>query len=172
MRSRRCFVALAVVLAVAAVALAVPPPPSEAVAAFDAGEVHPVVGAVADPPRSIDELRERVGRVLAREHVPGVAIALVGSDGPMWIGGVGVADETTRAPVTADTVFRAASRRARERRRTSWRVPVGATRAASVVPHLDKCAPRAISRSMRDAGSTVATQKLRSTRFRRRFCAS
>ena len=82
------------------------PPPD--VAAFDAG-AQPAMPSVVDPPRSIDELRARVAEVLAREKVPGVAIALVGRDGPIWIGGVGVADEQTGAPVTADTVFRAAS---------------------------------------------------------------
>ena len=60
-------------------------------------------------PMTIDELRARIGLVLEREGVPGVGIALVGRDGPIWIGGVGVADETTRAPVDGDTVFRVGS---------------------------------------------------------------
>jgi CubicO group peptidase (beta-lactamase class C family) len=60
-------------------------------------------------PQSIDELRARIGRVLEREGVPGVGIALVGRDGPIWIGGVGVADEITRTPVDGDTVFRVGS---------------------------------------------------------------
>ena len=64
---------------------------------------------LADAPVSIDELRRRVAGVLEREHVPGVAIALVDRDGPIWIGGVGVADLKTRVPVDANTVFRAAS---------------------------------------------------------------
>jgi CubicO group peptidase (beta-lactamase class C family) len=68
----------------------------------------PAIGA-AEVPGSIEELRQRVARVLEREGVPGVAIALVGREGPRWIGGVGVADRATRAPVTADTVFRVAS---------------------------------------------------------------
>ncbi len=62
-----------------------------------------------DAPRTIDELRARIAEVLARERVPGVAIALVDRDGPQWIGGVGIADTETRAPVTGDTVFRVAS---------------------------------------------------------------
>src|SRR5690348_1158256 len=100
MRSRRCLFTLAVVLAVGVVAVAVPSPPPPDVAAFDAG-AQPAMPAVVDRPRSIDELRARVAEVLAREKVPGVAIALVGRDGPIWIGGVGVADEQTGAPVTA-----------------------------------------------------------------------
>src|ERR1043166_1269808 len=65
----------------------------------------PIVAA----PASIEELRARIRAVRAREGVPGVGIALVSRDGPIWIGGVGVADETTRAPVDGDTVFRVGS---------------------------------------------------------------
>jgi CubicO group peptidase (beta-lactamase class C family) len=105
MRSRRCFVALAALLVV--VAVVVPAgAPARGVAAFEVG-ARP--GVRVEAPRSIPELRARVAEVLAREHVPGVGIALVGRDGPMWVGGVGVADVATGAPVTADTVFRAAS---------------------------------------------------------------
>src|SRR5215510_1869882 len=64
---------------------------------------------VADAPATIAELRERVAAVLEREGVPGVGLALVDRDGPRWVGGVGEADATTHAPVTADTVFRVAS---------------------------------------------------------------
>lgn len=60
------------------------------------------------PPRTIDELRTRIGEVLARTRVPGVGIALVDRNGPIWTGGVGVR-EVGGAPVDADTVFRVAS---------------------------------------------------------------
>ncbi|HUJ61933.1 MAG TPA: serine hydrolase domain-containing protein [Kofleriaceae bacterium] len=73
-------------------------------------EPPPVLApAVAAPPRSIPELRARIAAVLDREHVPGVGIAMVERDRPIWIGGVGVADLETRAPVGPDTVFRVAS---------------------------------------------------------------
>ena len=65
--------------------------------------------AVADPPRTIDELRDRVANVLKRDGIHGVSIALVGRDGPIWIGGVGVRDRDTRAPMEADTMFRVGS---------------------------------------------------------------
>ena len=64
---------------------------------------------VADAPETIDELRAAIAEVLARERVPGAGIALVGRDGPIWIGGVGVRDRETRAPMEADTVFRVGS---------------------------------------------------------------
>jgi CubicO group peptidase (beta-lactamase class C family) len=69
----------------------------------------PLASVDVEAPASIDELRERIQIVLDREGVPGVGIALVGRDGPIWIGGVGVADLTTRRPVDADTVFRVGS---------------------------------------------------------------
>ncbi len=73
-------------------------------------EARPATVIPAAPaPGTIDELRRDIGAVLEREGVPGVGLALVGRDGPLWVGGVGVADRRTRAPVTADTVFRVAS---------------------------------------------------------------
>ncbi|HEY5949143.1 MAG TPA: serine hydrolase domain-containing protein [Kofleriaceae bacterium] len=69
----------------------------------------PLANVNVDAPASIDELRERIQIVLDREGIPGVGIALVGRDGPIWIGGVGVADLTTRRPVDGNTVFRVGS---------------------------------------------------------------
>ena len=65
--------------------------------------------AVADAPATLDELQRRIAAVLERDHVPGAAIALVGRDGPIWLGGVGVRDLATHAPMTGDTVFRVGS---------------------------------------------------------------
>ncbi|MEO8550735.1 MAG: serine hydrolase domain-containing protein [Kofleriaceae bacterium] len=65
--------------------------------------------AVADAPRSIEELRQRIERVLAHEHIAGATFALVGRDGPIYVGGIGVRDRETGAPMTADTAFRVGS---------------------------------------------------------------
>jgi CubicO group peptidase (beta-lactamase class C family) len=65
--------------------------------------------AVVDPPGNIDELRARIAAILAKEDVPGTAIALVDRDGPVWVGGVGVRNLETRAPIDGDTVFRVGS---------------------------------------------------------------
>ena len=70
---------------------------------------HPAASDERDAPRSIDELKQRIATVMAREHVPGVAIALVDRDGPIWVGGIGVADVESGAPMTADTAFRVGS---------------------------------------------------------------
>jgi CubicO group peptidase (beta-lactamase class C family) len=59
-------------------------------------------------PRTIEELRARIHEVLVRERVPGVGIALVDRNGPIWTGGVGVR-AIGGAPVDADTAFRVAS---------------------------------------------------------------
>jgi len=65
--------------------------------------------AVSAAPATIEELRQRIAAVLEREGVHGAAIALVGRDGPIWIGGIGVRDRETGAPVDGDTVFRVGS---------------------------------------------------------------
>ncbi len=62
-----------------------------------------------EPPRTIDELRERIEGVLTTHDVPGVGIALVERDGSIWTGGVGVASRETGAAVDGDTVFRVGS---------------------------------------------------------------
>ena len=66
-------------------------------------------GLVVDAPRSIDELRARIARVLEREHIAGAAFALVGRDGPIDVGGIGMSDRATHAPMTGDTAFRVGS---------------------------------------------------------------
>ncbi len=84
---------------------------------------------LATAPASIDERRRRVGEVLERERVPGVAIALVGSDGPIWIGGADVADLGLGLP---DLLGRLApDRRARGRGRHDRRLVVRAPRPRS-----------------------------------------
>lgn len=64
---------------------------------------------VPDAPRSIEELTRRLEAVIEREGIAGTSIALVDRDGPVWIGGIGVRDRTTRAPMQADTAFRVGS---------------------------------------------------------------
>ncbi len=66
--------------------------------------------APVDPwPRTVDEFRAAVQRVLADTGVPGAGLALVRQSGVEWAGGVGLADRDRKTPVTADTHFRAGS---------------------------------------------------------------
>src|SRR6185312_14864868 len=65
--------------------------------------------AVADPPRTIEELRARIAQILDREHIAGAAFALVDRNGPTYVGGVGVRDRAARTPMTSDTAFRVGS---------------------------------------------------------------
>lgn len=110
--ARRIILALAVLAGWAYVRFAAPPPgtpfliedPMPRVDGAAATELAP-----ADVPATIDELRAAIAKVLAREHVPGAAIALIGPDGPIWEGGVGVRDRATGAAMQADTVFRVGS---------------------------------------------------------------
>jgi len=64
---------------------------------------------VGDAPRSLEELQQRITKILARDHIVGASIALVDRNGPIWIGGLGVRDRATGAPVDGDTAFRVGS---------------------------------------------------------------
>jgi CubicO group peptidase (beta-lactamase class C family) len=64
---------------------------------------------VADAPRTIEELRERLAKVLAHENLSGAAFSLVDRNGPIYVGGLGVRDRATGEPVEVDTVFRVGS---------------------------------------------------------------
>ena len=65
--------------------------------------------AVADAPRSLEELQQRISKILAHEHIAGASIALVDRNGPIWVGGLGVRDLATGAPMDGDTAFRVGS---------------------------------------------------------------
>ena len=66
--------------------------------------------AVAQPaPKTLDEFKAGVQKVLAETGVPGAGIALVRQSGVEWAGGIGYADRDRKLPVTADTHFRAGS---------------------------------------------------------------
>ena len=63
-----------------------------------------------DPhPKTVDELKAAVQKVLDDTGIPGAGIALVRLNGVEWAGGVGFADRDAKTPVTADTHFRAGS---------------------------------------------------------------
>ena len=84
-------------------------PPSERSAVDDDMPRAPYALTVADAPKSIAELRRRIEAILEHDHLPGVAIALIHRDGPIWSGGIGVRDRDTRAPMESNTVFRVGS---------------------------------------------------------------
>lgn len=69
-----------------------------------------VAQSPADPwPKSVDQFRAAVQRVLDETGVPGAGLALVRQSGIEWAGGVGLADRDRHTPVTAETHFRAGS---------------------------------------------------------------
>ncbi|HEX8362376.1 MAG TPA: serine hydrolase [Longimicrobium sp.] len=55
------------------------------------------------------ELRQRIPYLMTEGIVPGLAVALVEGARPAWLGGFGVTNAETRTPVSAGTVFEAAS---------------------------------------------------------------
>ncbi|MBU1348229.1 MAG: serine hydrolase [Alphaproteobacteria bacterium] len=61
----------------------------------------------ADFPEAMDAFARRA--MERTEAVPGMAVAVVDAQGPVYAGGFGVSDVETRAPVTADTRFYIAS---------------------------------------------------------------
>ena len=60
-------------------------------------------------PQSLQAFKAEAARILDETGVPGAGIALVRAEGVEWAGGIGLADRDQRAPVTADTHFRAGS---------------------------------------------------------------
>ena len=63
-----------------------------------------------DPwPKTVEEFRLAVRKVLSDTGVPGAGLALVRTSGVEWAGGVGLADRENNTQVTADTHFRAGS---------------------------------------------------------------
>lgn len=63
-----------------------------------------------DPhPKTVDEFKAAVQKVLDDTGIPGAGIALVRLNGVEWAGGLGFADRDAKTPVTADTHFRAGS---------------------------------------------------------------
>ena len=60
-------------------------------------------------PASLEELQRELAEVVKAERAPGAVIGLVGRDGPIWVGGIGVRDLSTRAPMQPDTIFRVGS---------------------------------------------------------------
>src|SRR3569832_318100 len=53
--------------------------------------------------------RSPIAKGLDEEHVAGAAFALIGRDGLTYVGGVGVRDRASRAPMMPDTAFRVGS---------------------------------------------------------------
>ncbi len=74
-----------------------------------APKAPPSSTSVAPKPQNLDELRKAIQDILTRSHIPGIGVALVNKNGPVWAGGVGKADLATDRDVTADTLFRVGS---------------------------------------------------------------
>lgn len=60
-------------------------------------------------PQDLPSLQKRLDQLRADAGVPGVGVALFDRSGVIWAGGLGLADQAKRQPVTADTLFRVGS---------------------------------------------------------------
>ncbi len=67
------------------------------------------INANKKPAQSIEELQTQLENVLKDMHVPGMSVALVNRDGPMWTAGLGKADLASDRTATAATLFRIGS---------------------------------------------------------------
>ena len=63
------------------------------------------VGAADPAPSVIAEYRARIPELMAEQGIPGLAVALVDADQPLWVEGFGHLDGPASAPVTGDTIF-------------------------------------------------------------------
>ncbi len=62
-----------------------------------------------EPPQTLDELKAAIEQVRLESKLPGLGIALVDKNGPLWVAGLGEADTASHAPATEDTLFRIGS---------------------------------------------------------------
>src|SRR3954464_4501569 len=62
-----------------------------------------------DCPRTIPQLQAAIEKVLKETKTPGVGIAIVSSNQPEWVAGIGKADVAANQPVTTNTLFRLGS---------------------------------------------------------------
>jgi CubicO group peptidase (beta-lactamase class C family) len=61
------------------------------------------------PPQSIAELRQKLETILQDTHTPGMSVAIVHSDGPEWVAGLGKSDVASNRASTDETLFRIGS---------------------------------------------------------------
>jgi CubicO group peptidase (beta-lactamase class C family) len=60
-------------------------------------------------PVSLDELKTAISKVLEENEVPGVGVAMVDKNGPVWIGALGKANLELDIPADEETMFRIGS---------------------------------------------------------------
>ena len=60
-------------------------------------------------PKTLDELKQRIEKVVKDQGVPAIGIALVNREGPVWVAGWGKADFKSGRAADQDTLFRIGS---------------------------------------------------------------
>ncbi|MBX7127600.1 MAG: beta-lactamase family protein, partial [Cyclobacteriaceae bacterium] len=65
--------------------------------------------AFAQSVNTLTELQDSIKRIMEKEHIPGLMIALVHRDSVIWEGGLGTADLRSQTPVNSHHRFRVGS---------------------------------------------------------------
>ncbi|MBC8026609.1 MAG: beta-lactamase family protein [Steroidobacteraceae bacterium] len=73
------------------------------------GVVRSSLAADDVPPKTLDELKQRITTIVEKREVPALGIALVNRDGPYWVAGIGKADLKSGRAADEDTLFRIGS---------------------------------------------------------------
>ena len=73
------------------------------------GAMGSSLAAVDSPPKTLEQLKQRVERIVADRKLPALGIALVNREGPYWVAGIGKADLTSGRAADEDTLFRIGS---------------------------------------------------------------
>ncbi len=60
-------------------------------------------------PNTLDELKQKIGKIVADNKLPALGIALVNREGPYWVAGLGKADLESGRAANEDTLFRIGS---------------------------------------------------------------
>ncbi|MDQ2077008.1 serine hydrolase [Marinimicrobium sp. ABcell2] len=64
---------------------------------------------MAAAPQNLSELQQALNTIQQETGVPSIGVALVDSDGPVWVSAIGQADIEHQKPATADSIYRMGS---------------------------------------------------------------
>jgi CubicO group peptidase (beta-lactamase class C family) len=68
-----------------------------------------MASAEPEPPKTLEQLKQRIEKVVKDQGVPAIGIALVNRNGPVWVAGWGKADLKSGRAADQDTLFRIGS---------------------------------------------------------------
>jgi CubicO group peptidase (beta-lactamase class C family) len=69
----------------------------------------PAARADESAPKTLEQVKQKIEKIVADRKLPGLGIALVNRNGPIWVAGIGKADVTSGRAADEDTLFRIGS---------------------------------------------------------------